>query len=211
MWKPSINCRCSNLPAALLVAWLLAGCATAPDNPVAVMPQAQPPTLPAAVGESYRQALAQMQAGQWPAARASLEHITAAQPALAGPWLNLGIVYTRLGEAEAAEQAFRQSIGANPANPVAYNQLGIFYRRTGRLEEARDSYAAALGVAPEDPDTHWNLGILHDVYLPDTRLALHHYERYRQLTGSDDPQLAAWITALQARLPADNLTAEVKP
>jgi Flp pilus assembly protein TadD len=164
-----------------------------------------------AVQENYRQALDRMQAGQWPEARQRLEDMTAAQATLAGPWLNLGIVYTRLGEPEAAESAFRRSIELNPGNPVAYNQLGIFYRRTGRLDAARDTYGTALGVAPDDPDTHWNLGILHDVYLPDARLALYHYERYQQLTGSDDPQLKAWVSALQARMPVTNMTAGVKP
>jgi len=160
----------------------------------------------------YREVLALMQAAQWPAARQRLEAMTAAHPALAGPWTNLGIVYTRLGEAAAAEEAFRQSIKDNPGNPVAYNQLGILYRRTGRLEAARDIYGAALDVAPDDPGTHWNLAILHDVYLPDARLALYHYERYQQLTGSDDAQLMAWINALRAHIPStDNLTAGVQP
>lgn len=208
MWKRYINRHCRNLLTALAMLWLVAGCAAAPESRLAVQAEAPAP----AVEESYRQALDMMQAGQWPEARQRLEDLTAAHAMLAGPWLNLGIVYTRLGEAEAAEAAFRRSIENNPANPVAYNQLGIFYRRTDRLEAARQSYDAALGVAPDDPDTHWNLGILHDVYLPDTQLALFHFERYQQLTGSDDPQLAAWITALRARMPADNnVTAVVKP
>jgi Flp pilus assembly protein TadD len=207
MLKRYINRYCRNLLVALVALWLVASCAAAPESRLAVQPEAPAP----AVEESYRQALDMMQAGQWPEARQRLEDLTAANATLAGPWLNLGIVYTRLGEPQAAEDAFRRSIENNPANSVAYNQLGIFYRRTGRLEAAQETYGAALGVAPDDPDTHWNLGILHDVYLPDARLALLHYERYQQLTGSDDPQLAGWITALRARMPADNMAAAVKP
>lgn len=209
MWKRYINRYCRSLLAVLVPLWLVAGCAATQESRLAAQPEAPAPAP--AVEESYRQALDRMQAGQWPQARQLLEDLSAAQPTLAGPWLNLGIVYTRLGEPEAAEGAFRQSIENNPGNPVAYNQLGILYRRTGRLEAAREAYGAALGVAPDDPDTHWNLGILHDVYLPDDRLALFHYERYRQLTGSDDAQLMAWINALRARMPADNMTAGVKP
>jgi len=193
------------LPAFLVLQLL--GCAATQERISAIQPEAVPP----AVLENYSQALEQMQAGQWPDARVRLEELTAAHPALAGPWTNLGIVYTRLGEPEAAETAFRRAIDSNPGNPVAYNQLGILYRRTNRLEAARAIYGDALAVAPDDPDTHWNLGILYDVYLPDARLALYHYERYRQLTGSEDPQLKAWITALQARMPAASMTAEVKP
>jgi Flp pilus assembly protein TadD len=208
MWKRYINRHCRNLLTALAMLWLVAGCAAAPESRLAVQAEAPAP----AVEESYRQALDMMQAGQWPEARQRLEDLTAAHAMLAGPWLNLGIVYTRLGEPEAAEAAFRRSIENNPANAVAYNQLGIFYRRTNRLEAARQAYGAALEVAPDDPDTHWNLGVLHDVYLPDAQLALFHFERYRQLTGSEDPQLAAWINALQAApVPADTVTAVVKP
>jgi Flp pilus assembly protein TadD len=195
------------LLAALVPVWLIAGCAATPESPLAAQPEALTP----AVEENYRQALEKMQAGQWPEARELLEDMTSAHATLAGPWVNLGIVYTRLGEPEAAEHAFRQSIENNTGNPVAYNQLGILYRRTGRLEAAEEAYSAALGVTPDDPDTHWNLGILHDVYLPDARLALYHYERYQQLTGSDDPRLQAWITALRVRMPEDNMTAGVKP
>jgi len=208
MWKQYINRHCRSLLTVLVTLWLVAGCAATQESRLA----AQPETPTPAVEESYRQALDMMQASQWPEARQRLEDLTAAHPGLAGPWLNLGIVYTRLGEPEAAEAAFRRSIENNPANPVAYNQLGIFYRRTDRLEAARETYGAALGVAPDDPDTHWNLGVLHDVYLPDTQLALFHFERYQQLTGSDDPQLAAWINTLKAaRAPVDNVTAVVKP
>jgi len=208
MWKQYINRHCRNLLTALVTLWLVAGCAATQESRLAKQPETPTP----AVEESYRQALDMMQASQWPEARQRLEDLTAAQPGLAGPWLNLGIVYTRLGEPEAAEAAFRRSIENNPANAVAYNQLGIFYRRTDRLEAARETYGAALGVAPDDPDTHWNLGVLHDVYLPDKQLALFHFERYQQLTGSDDPQLAAWINALRAAPdPAGNVTAVVKP
>lgn len=207
MWKQYINRCCRSLLAVLVAVWLIAGCAATQESRLTV----QPETVTPLSQESYRKALERMQAGQWPEARQLLEDMTAAQPALAGPWLNLGIVYTRLGEPEAAETAFRRSIDNNPGNPVAHNQLGILYRRTGRLESARDAYSAALGIAPDDPDTHWNLGILHDRYLPDAQLALHHYERYRQLTGSDDPQLLAWIAALRARTPDASMTARVRP
>lgn len=192
----------------VLVALVLAVGCTAPQARKAT---AQTAAATPALQESYRQAVDMMQAGQWPEARQLLEDITAAHATLAGPWLNLGIVYTRLGESQAAESAFRRSIDNNPGNPVAYNQLGIFYRRTGRLGAARETYNAALGAAPDDPDTHWNLAILHDLYLPDTRLALYHYERYQQLTGSDDAQLMAWISELRQRVPVANMNAGVNP
>lgn len=215
MWKaftrplPGALAVTQAIAAVCLMASLLlvAGCAA----PQASKTTVQAAAVTATLQESYRQALDMMQTGQWPEARQLLEEITAEHATLAGPWLNLGIVYTRLGEPLAAENAFRRSIDNNPGNPVAYNQLGIFYRRTGRLDEAREIYGAALDAAPNDPDTHWNLGILHDLYLPDARLALNHYERYQQLTGSDDAQLMVWISELRERTTAASMNAGVQP
>ncbi len=58
-------------------------------------------------------------------------------------------------------------------------------------------YERALKVSPDYPDTHWNIGILYDVYLSKADLALQHYIRYQQLTGSDDPKLQGWISTLR--------------
>jgi tetratricopeptide (TPR) repeat protein len=152
-----------------------------------------------------------MQAEQWQSASERLETITVQHPDYAGPWLNLGICRAKLGEISDAETALKASIERNPDNPVAYNQLGILYRHMGRFDEAWAMYEAALAVAPDDPDTHWNLGILHDLYFPDTERALQHYERYRQLTGSDDRQLQTWIADLIQRIDSGSLTAGVQP
>ena len=64
--------------------------------------------------------------------------------------------------------------------------------------------------APDDPDTHWNLGILNDLYLKRPQQALEHCERYRQLTGSEDPQLLLWIAQLKLGTSTPEMTADVK-
>ena len=193
---------------SVLAGVLGSGCSTLPDEHIAARTPARVTT---ALEEEYRQAHSLMQAEQWREAGERLEVITVQYPDYAGPWLNLGICRSKLGEIEAAETAFKASIERNPDNPVAYNQLGILYRHLGRFDEAWAMYEAALAVAPDDPDTHWNLGILHDLYLPDTGQALQHYERYRQLTGSDDRQLQAWIADLMQRIEGARLTAGVQP
>jgi tetratricopeptide (TPR) repeat protein len=87
----------------------------------------------------------------------------------------------------------------------------MLYRRHGRLDEAQFIYEEALRRDPDNSNIHWNLAILYDRYLPNPRQALAHYQRYQQLTASDDPQLQAWITTLEAVNPGDNVTAKVKP
>ena len=163
------------------------------------------------IKSGYQNALQLMHTEQWSEAREQLVRITTQQPSLSGPWINLGITRTMLGDHAGAESAFKKAIDTNSRNIEAYNQLGMLYRRHGRLDEAQFIYEEALRHAPDNTNIHWNLGILYDRYLPNPRQALQHYQRYQQLTSSDDPRLLAWIAELDARNPGDNVTAKVKP
>jgi len=159
----------------------------------------------------YRQSITLMQQEQWQAAVDMLEAITVTQPALSGPWLNLGIAYTKRGNSQGAEDAFKHAIDVNSAHIEAYNQLGILYRRTGRPGEAQFIYESALKLDPDNTSLHWNLAILHDTVLPDPRKALLHYQRYQQLTGADNPQLQSWINTLAEHSLTNNTTTKVNP
>ena len=163
------------------------------------------------VTRQYQQAVTLMQQEQWQAAVDMLEAITVKQPALSGPWLNLGIAYTKRGNSQGAEDAFKHAINVNIAHVEAYNQLGILYRRTGRPGEAQFIYETALKLDPDNTSLHWNLAILHDTDLPDSRKALLHYQRYQQLTGSDSPQLQSWINTLAEHSLTNSMTAKVNP
>ena len=192
MWKQS-----SKLSGAVIVTVLLgSGCATTPEGSSPQAPAAVTPALEA----QYHQAIESMKAGQWEAAIVGLESITQENDRLSGPYLNLGIAYANSGDTDKAAAALLASLDRNPVNPLACNQLGILYRRSGRFDQARQMYENALQADPAYADAHWNLGILHDLYLQQPGQALQHYERYQQLTGSDDPQLRLWI----AGPPAEN-------
>jgi tetratricopeptide (TPR) repeat protein len=163
------------------------------------------------VADLHQQAVALMQQEKWQEAVQLYENITAQQDNLSGTWLNLGIAYIKTGNSGSAEAVLKKSIDTNSGNIEAYNQLGILYRRSGRLEEAAFIYESALKAAPDNTNVHWNLGILHDKYLPDARKALFHYQRYQQLTGSDNAHLQAWINKLENSTPASSLAAKVAP
>ena len=186
MLKPCIN------SVLLAVLFVVQGCSSVQMRTAPAIASASPE-----MEHNYRQSIELMQKQQWQQAEVALASITEQSPQHAGPWLNLGIARMNLGEDEAAESAFRTAIGKNRGNPVAYNKLGILYRHTGQLDKALDMYKRALKASPDYPDTHWNIGILYDVYLSKTDLALQHYIRYQQLTGSDDPKLQGWISTLQ--------------
>ncbi len=195
---------------------VLPGCASAPRDAdyIPASDTQQNPGAPVKdVEGKHRYVLSLMAAADWHTAAEQLELITTGHPDLSGPWVNLGIVRTRIGDSAAAEVAFKRALDANAGNTEAYNQLGMLYRRSGRHEEARFIYNEGLKQAPDYADLHWNLAILHDKYLADPALALAHYERYQQLTKSDDTQLQQWIALLREQVPAtepDKMTAEVK-
>lgn len=191
----------------LLSALLLAGCAGAPLQESSQAPETGMPaparTVPDIdVDKEYRTAVALMQAGDWRAAGARLDSVTAAAPQLASAWTNLGIARIKLGNLDGAHQALQQAIELDSTQAEAWNQLGMLYRRSSRLEEARFSYNEALRHDPGLANAHWNLAILHERYLNDPAQAVTHYEQYQQLTQSGDAQLQQWINSLREQLPA---------
>jgi len=191
----------------------LAGCASTPQN-LAISPGTEV-TEPATAAVTdiegeFHAALQLMKSGDWQDAADRLAVITASEPRLSGPWTNLGIARNMIGDTAGAEKAFEKAIEANANQVVAYNGLGIIYRRSGRLEEAAAIYTAGLKVNPNDEDIHWNLGILYDRYLTNPAQALYHYERYQQLTQSDDTQLLAWISELREQVSQVNVATGAK-
>jgi tetratricopeptide (TPR) repeat protein len=193
--------------AALILALLLSGgCATAPDRFTGQKPVDVTPAL----HEHYRQSIEAMKAGQWDAAITSLESITRENDRLSGPYLNLGIAYAHTGDREKAMAALQASIERNPVNPIAYNQLGILYRQSGKFEQAGKMYENALQADPACADAQWNLGVLHDLYLQQPAEAQQHYERYRQLTGSDERQLQPDVAGMQQNTATQQLTVGVR-
>ena len=91
--------------------------------------------------------------------------ITADQPELAGPWINLGQIYTATGQEEEARQAFERAVASNPWNCAAHNQLGVLSRQHGDFGAAEHHYLECLKKVPDFRDAYLNLGILYELYL----------------------------------------------
>lgn len=156
----------------------------------------------------YREALSLMQEERFESAEPLLLELTGDHPDLAGPWVNLGILYARVGRTEDAYSSLLQAIERNPKSAPAYNQLGILHRQAGRFEEAREAYQHALESVPDYSYAHVNLGVLYDMYLRQPAMALEHYQRYQELSEEDDRQVSLWITELERRLQASEQSAE---
>lgn len=192
--------------AALVSLLSLVACATlAPPRDSATAPQASgEPAAP--VDPEERQALRPfmlaldvMKAGRDKEAEKMLVALTRRFPGFAGPYANLGVLYHRLGRLEDAEAVLNKAIEANPGHAAYHNQLGIVLRARGKFDDARAAYERALAVNDNYALAHLNIGILYDLYLGERGKALTHYQRYQQLTGAQDRQVAKWIVDLQQR------------
>lgn len=186
----------------LLLSVILAGCAaTRVEKPSQGSSATAPPiTVPADARRQYTSALALIKKGQDKQAEPLLQALTRKFPRLAGPYINLGILYARSGHKQEAEAALQHAIQIKPDSAAAHNQLGILYREAGHFKKAEQAYQQALAAKPDYAYAHLNLGILLDLYLQKPDQALTQYERYQQLQKHEDKQVKLWIIDLKRRL-----------
>lgn len=123
------------------------------------------------------------------------------------PEIAAGLAALAAGRFVDAEAAF---IRAGPG-PAAWTAIGVARRNQGRMEEAGAAYDGAAMLDPADPLPALNLGVLLDLYLGRPGAALAEYERYQQLAGGPDVQVAAWIIEVRRRAGQEEQSAEVVP
>jgi len=189
---------CTNwLSASLVGLLLICGCSSGPTSRVENPGQKSevPPALPG----NYDKAQILMQRGDFQAALPVLLGFIDKNPELAGPYLNLGIVYQHTDQNEAAMDALKKAVDLNPATAAAHHQLGILYREQGDFESALSSYNKALELDAGYALVHRNIGILYDLYLGQPALALEHYKTYLELAAEPDPSVDRWLVDLQRR------------
>ena len=148
----------------------------------------------------FQQALEAMRSERYTEAESLLKELTARDPMLSGPWVNLGSVYETLGDNESAEKAYKKAIDANPNNCAAYVDLGVLSRRAGDFLSAESNYLACVQRVPNFAEAYLNLGILYELYLGRFDDALKAYQTYQTLTDTPDMRVGGWVSDLQRRL-----------
>lgn len=158
---------------------------------------------PSQAQQEFAQVRVAMAGKDWTRAQELLELMTATYPDLSGPYVNLGIVYTKQEVLDEAEDAYKFAIETNVYNFDAYNQLGNLYREQGRFEEAQQVYTQGLQQWPHHLALNRNIGILYDLYMGKFEEALPHYEMAQKISifeGEEDRQLKGWIIDLKRRI-----------
>ena len=168
------------------------------------------PTIPERATMQYAQALQLMKSGRDTDAELQLKDLVVGYPQLAGPQLNLGILYMRDSRLPEAEAAFKAALELKPNNAVAGNELGIVERRLGKFAEAEAAYQRTIAAEPNYAPAHLNLGVLYDLYLAQPQKALDEFERYIEIAG-ENKQVAGWVVELRKRVGAPAPTPKKEP
>ena len=181
---------------------IAAGCSSsAPDEHARAQAAAGAPIEVDRKSEAmFESALDAMRAQRYTEAESLLRDLTARQPTLSGPWVNLGSVYEALGDNDSAEQAYKKAIDANPSNCAAYVDLGVLARRSGDFLTAESNYLACIQRVPDFREAYLNLGILYELYLGRLDDALKSYQKYQELSPDPDLRVAGWVSDLERRI-----------
>jgi tetratricopeptide (TPR) repeat protein len=179
-----------------------AATAAAPAAPgTAALPATPQTPVPGPAQDRYETALLLMKSGRTGEAEAAFKQLADAYPQLAGPQVNLGLIYLHDARLPEAETAFRSALKINPGNAVAGNGLGIAQRRQGHFSDAEAAYQQVIDADPNYAPAHLNLGVLYDLYLAQPQKALDEFERYLAITG-ENKQVAGWVIELKKRVGA---------
>ena len=189
-----MSAQCNKFVAVLCAALALTACSMTPTGKAPA--QKVVVQNPAA----YDRALALMASGDMLAAESAMQALTRKYSSSAGPWINLAIIYANTDRVDQVEPALMMAIELNPKSAEAYNQLGIHYRQQGRFADSEQAYATAVDIDSEYALAYLNYGVLMDLYLQQPEEALAHYERFQQLEGGDDKQIARWIAEVKRRV-----------
>ncbi|WP_228257278.1 hypothetical protein [Marinobacter sp. NP-4(2019)] len=103
----------------------------------------------------------------------------------------------------AAPEQGREEANGEPVtmeDVVAINNQALALKEQGRFREAAGLLRTGIDSSPETPELHYNLAVISELYLLDLKAALLHYHHYRELSGSEDKQVAGWIADLERRL-----------
>jgi tetratricopeptide (TPR) repeat protein len=108
--------------------------------------------------EQYKEAVAEYEAGKYPAAAAKLEKLLPNAPESFELHEILGLAYSGASQDAKANPHLEKAVRLKPDSAAARTNLAANLLRLGRLELAREQFRKAAELEPENFDTNHNLG-----------------------------------------------------
>jgi len=189
--KPLLHQHCA--ASILLICAALSGCQSVPQADAEDRPSDSNQAL-------YQQANESLAAGNTDLAIQQFEQLLKTDPSARQAHTNLGLLYLAKNDSKSAKQAFINALEQDKNDAVAYNHLAVIQRQEGLFEQALSNYKNAIRIDPDYAKAHLNLGILYDIYLQDFAKALEQYEKYQQLTDSENQTVDKWIADIKTRI-----------
>lgn len=97
----------------------------------------------------FGEAVAAIEARQYPRAVELLRRVVGDDPSNAEAWYNLGLAQMFSDQLAAAEASFKRCAELRPAGWEAHHRLGYIYEKSERYQEALRSYSKALELHPD--------------------------------------------------------------
>lgn len=196
--------RYSKLLTFVSIAFAIAACTPGARKPVIEAPQNIPgfvqPVLLPEHQQLYASAINNIHNGLHSEAITSFNQLLDFYPALAGAYVNLGLIAEQQNEMDKAYQHYKKALTINPANTDALLLLGKQEIQRGEFFEAEKSLLKASATDSDNAAIHFNLGVLYELYLQRYDDAVDHYERYIEIgAGSDIETVKRWIKLLERK------------
>lgn len=152
--------------------------------------------------EQYREGMAQIQAGDLPAALAAFDAALALRPTFAEALHQRGVTYAMLGQINAAISDYDQAIAAQPAMAAAYHDRGLAFLAREQFDRALADLDQAIALDPTFADAYFNRGNLHYL-LGNQEAAISDFRQHLALAPATDAtaQLELWVQSLEAGQP----------
>jgi tetratricopeptide (TPR) repeat protein len=113
----------------------------------------------------------------------------------------------RSGAIQKSISEWQEYLKVEPNSDEAYFYLGAAYQEEKQLDTAILNYEKCLSLNPNNTLAHLNLGILYDHHRNDTKRAVEHYQRVKELGGAEKYSPERIQTMIQDLLDREQLDA----
>ena len=184
----------------ILLLLVLGGCSSGSLKPqIEANVESEVIEIPVQAAVDFKIAIAHLNKDRLEKAELVLKKMISDYPQLAGPYANLGVVFTRQKKWNEAKEVLLEGGLKNPKNIKILNQLGYVYRNSGDFKQAEKTYLSAIKKAPGETAAYLNIGILYDIYMGDFNQASRYYQKYQTMLSEPDRKVAGWIVDINRR------------
>ncbi|MEH6344170.1 MAG: tetratricopeptide repeat protein [Bermanella sp.] len=184
----------------IVIFLVLGGCSSGSMKPqIEANVESEVIEIPVQAAIDFKVAIAHLNQDRLDKAELILKKMISHYPQLAGPYANLGVVFTRQKKWNEAKKVLLEGELKNPKNIKILNQLGYVYRNSGDFKKAEKTYLKAIKKAPGETAAYINVGILYDIYMGDFNQASRYYQKYQTMLSKPDRKVAGWIVDINRR------------